>query len=126
MRLCVCFHQLDPFWITCREIEVIDGLGIDREEAASCTIFRRHVGDGCAIGKTKFGNTRAIEFNKLADNTLGAQHLRYRQHEVCCRCTFLQLAGQLEADDFRDQHGDWLTEHNGLRLNSADTPAKNR
>jgi hypothetical protein len=34
-------------------------------------------------------------------------------------------AGQLEADDFRQQHGDRLAEHRGLRLDAADAPAEN-
>lgn len=35
-----------------------------------------------------------------------------------------QLAGQLEADDARDQHGDRLAEHRGLGLDAADAPAQ--
>ena len=34
------------------------------------------------------------------------------------------LAGQLEADDPRDQHGDRLAEHGGLGLDAADAPAE--
>ena len=33
-------------------------------------------------------------------------------------------AGQLEADDLRDQHGDRLAEHRRLRLDAADAPAE--
>ena len=35
-----------------------------------------------------------------------------------------QLAGQLEADDARDEHGDRLAEHRGLGLDAADAPAE--
>ena len=37
---------------------------------------------------------------------------------------FGQLAGQLEADDLRNQHGRRLTEHGGFRLNAAHAPAE--
>jgi hypothetical protein len=36
----------------------------------------------------------------------------------------LQLAGELEADDFGDQHGLRLAEHGGLGLDAADAPAE--
>jgi hypothetical protein len=36
----------------------------------------------------------------------------------------LQLAGELEADHFRDQHGHRLAEHRRLRLDAADAPAE--
>ena len=36
----------------------------------------------------------------------------------------LQLAGQLEADHLRQQHGERLAEHAGFRLDAADAPAE--
>ena len=36
----------------------------------------------------------------------------------------LQPAGEAEADDLGDEHGDGLAEHGGLCLDAADTPAK--
>ena len=37
----------------------------------------------------------------------------------------LQLAGEAEADDFRQQHRHGLAEHRGLGLDAADAPAEN-
>jgi hypothetical protein len=46
------------------------------------------------------------------------------EHQVGGGDAFLQLAGQLEADDFGDQHRDRLAEHRRLRLDAADAPAE--
>jgi hypothetical protein len=66
----------------------------------------------------------AVEFDELAHHALLAQHLHDLQHEVGAGRAFDHLAGQLEADDFRDQHGDRLTQHRGLGLDPADAPAE--
>ena len=66
----------------------------------------------------------AEELDELADDALLAQHLHHRQHEVGGRDTFLHLAGELEADDFRQQHRDRLAEHRSFRLDTADAPAQ--
>ena len=67
----------------------------------------------------------AEELDELADHALLAQHLRDGQHEVGGGDAFLELAGQLEADDFRQQHGQRLAEHGGFRFDAADAPAEN-
>src|SRR5690606_29635574 len=121
----VGLHQLNPFRIAGGEVEIIDGLGVNREEAAGRAVFGGHVGDGRPVGEAEFGNAGAVEFDKLANNAVGAEHLRYGENEVGCRRSLAQLAGQLEADDFGDQHGDRLAEHDGLRLDTADAPAEN-
>ncbi len=64
--------------------------------------------------------------NKLADNTLLAEHFHNLEHEVGGGDAFIELAGQFEADHFRDQHGDRLTKHRGFRLDTTDAPAQNR
>ena len=51
------------------------------------------------------------------------QHLGDRQDEVGGGDAITQLTGELEANDARNQHGDWLTEHGGLSLDAANTPA---
>jgi hypothetical protein len=67
----------------------------------------------------------AVEFDELADNALLAQHLHDGQHQVGGGDAFLECAGQAEADDFRQQHGDRLAEHGGFGLDAADAPAEN-
>jgi hypothetical protein len=68
--------------------------------------------------------SESVEFDEAADDALGAQHLRHGQHQIGRGDAFGQRAGQLEADDFGDQHRDRLAEHRGLGLDPADAPAK--
>ena len=66
----------------------------------------------------------AEELDELADHALLAQHLRDGQHEVGGGDAFLELAGQPEADHFRQQHRYRLAEHRRLGLDAADAPAE--
>ena len=105
-------------------LEVSDGLVVDREEAAGGAVFGRHVADGRAVGDRHVGEAGAVEFHELADHALLAQHLGDGEHQVGGGHAFLQPAGELEADDLRDEHGDRLAEHGGLRLDAAHAPAE--
>ena len=107
-------------------LQIGERLRVDREEAAGRAIFRRHVGDGGAVRERQIGEAGAVEFDELADHALLAQHLGDGQHEIGGGDAFAQLAGQLEADDFGDQHGDRLAEHGRFRLDAADAPAQHR
>ena len=53
-----------------------------------------------------------------------AQHLGDRQHHVGGGGAGRDLAGQLEADDPRDEHRHRLAEHGRLGLDAADAPAQ--
>ena len=66
----------------------------------------------------------AVELDELADHAVLAQHLGDGEHDVGRGHARLDLAGQLEADDARDQHGDRLAQHRGLGLDTADAPAQ--
>ncbi len=102
----------------------MQGLVVDGEEAAGRAIFGRHIGDGRAIGEREMVEAGAVEFDEFADDAQLAQHLRDGQHEIGRGHAFLQCAGQPEADDFRQQHGERLAEHAGFRLDAADAPAE--
>ena len=97
---------------------------VDREEAAGRAVFRRHVADGGAVGDREVGEAGAEKFDELADHAALAQHLRDGEHEVGRRHAFLELAGELHADHFRQQHRIGLAEHGGFRLDAADAPAE--
>ncbi len=118
--------QLDALRVTAGVGEVLDRFLIDREEAASGAIFRRHVGDRRFVLERQVRKALTIEFDELADHAMLAQHLGDGQHEVGRGCAFCELAGQLEADDFRDQHGDRLAEHGRFGLDAANAPAEDR
>ena len=116
--------QRDASGIAAGGRQIIDRSLVDREEAAGCAIFRRHIGDGGAVRHRHVIEPRAVELDELANHAPLAQHLRHGQHEIGCSDAFLQPAGQLEADDLRQQHRDLLTEHDGFGLDAADAPTE--
>ena len=116
--------QCDALLVAAGHGHVVQRLGVDREEAAGRAVFRAHVADRRAVGQRHVAKAGAEELDELADHALLAQHLRDGQHQVGRRDAFLQLAGEAEADDLRQQHGDRLAEHRGFRLDAADAPAE--
>ena len=125
MRLCIGFDEGNLCRVAAGERKIVAGFAVDREEAAGRAVFGRHVADGRTVGQRQRADTRAEEFDELADNAFGAQHLRDRQHQIGGGHTFFHLARQLHADDFGQQHRDRLAEHRGLGLDPADTPGQN-
>ena len=67
----------------------------------------------------------AVEFDEFIDHALFAQHLRDGQHQIGRGHAFVQFAGQLETDDFGNQHRHWLAQHRGFGFDAADAPAQN-
>ena len=124
LRLEVFARQVDAMFVTARQAQIFQRRVIHREEAAGRAIFGRHIADGRTIRERQMRQTRAEEFNKLADHALLAEHLRDRQHQIGSGDTFLHRTGQLEADDIGDEHGNRLAEHGGFRFNPAHTPAQ--
>lgn len=70
------------------------------------------------------GDTLAVELDELADDAVLAEHLGGGEHDVGCGNAWLDLAGELEAHNAGDQHGDGLAEHCCLGLDAADAPAE--
>src|SRR5690606_28666688 len=64
----------------------------------------------------------AEEFHELADDALLAEHFGDGEDQVGRRTSFTQTAGETEADDFGNEHGDWLSQHGRLSLDAADAP----
>src|ERR1019366_5583551 len=106
------------------EAEVLEGLVIDGEDAAGGAVLGSHVGDGGAVGEREFGDAGAVELDELADDSVLAESFGDGEYEVGGGGAFLQLAGETEADDLGDEHGDGLAEHGGLSLDAADAPAE--
>ena len=72
----VTCHQFNQLFTAPGADEIAQGFVINREEAGGGAIFRGHVGNRRPIGQAELGHARAVEFDKLADNALLAQHLR--------------------------------------------------
>ena len=104
LRACVGLDQRDLLLAAARQAQVVHRFGVDREDAAGRAVFGRHVGDRGAIGQRQVLQAVAVELDELADHAQRTQHLGDGEHEVGRGRAFRQLAGQLEADDLRDQH----------------------
>ncbi len=124
LRLGIGFDQLDALLGARGHGEIGERLLVDREEAAGRAVFRRHVADRRAVGERHGREAGAVELDELADDLLGAQHLRDGEHEVGGGDAGPELAGEAEADHLGQQHGERLAEHAGLGLDAADAPAE--
>ena len=104
--------------------QVVERDVVCREQGAGRTVLGRHVGDAGTLGGGQGRHAGAEGLDEAADDTLGAQQLRDRQGDVHARGVARQLAGQAQADDLRDEHGDGLAEGGSLGLDAADAPAE--
>jgi hypothetical protein len=66
----------------------------------------------------------AVEFHELADHAVVAQLLGDGQDDVRGGGAGGDGAGELEADNARDQHGNGLAKHGGLGFDAANAPAE--
>ena len=124
LLLVVGLDECDLFFAAAGEAQVAERFGVDGEDAAGGAVLGSHVADGGAIGEGELGDAGAVELDELADDAELAQSLGDGENEVGGGGAFAQLAGELVADDLRDQHGDGLAEHGGFGLDAADAPAE--
>ena len=124
LRLRVRLDQRDVLLAATGQAQVLERLGVDGEEAHRRAVLGRHVGDRRAIGEAQATEPAPVELDELPDDPLLAQHLRDGQHEIGRRRAGGQLAEELEADHFGDEHRDRLAEHRRFGLDSADAPAQ--
>ncbi len=124
LGLAVGLHQFHQFVGAPGQSQVVQGDVIHREEAAGGAVFRCHVGDGGTVRQGQVGQAVTVELDEFADHAFLAQHLGHRQHQVGGGDAFLELAGELEADDFGNQHRHRLAEHRRLGFDPAHAPAQ--
>ncbi len=124
LSLGVRLDQPDRRRGTARQLEIADGFGVDREQAAGRAIFGGHVGERGPIGQWQAGQSGSVIFDKLAHDAFFSEHLGGGQHQIGGRGTFAQCAGELEADDLGHEHRHRLAQHGGLGLDSADPPSQ--
>ena len=120
----VCLDAVDVLLGAAGQVQVVDGLLVDREDRAGGAELRGHVADGGAVCQRDFLDAVAVELDELLHHAVLAQHLGDGEHDVGCGHAGRDLAGELEAHDARDEHGDRLAEHCGLSLDAADAPAQ--
>ena len=106
------------------ELQVFEGLLVHREEPHGGAVFGRHVGHRGAVRQAEGAQPRSVELHELAHHALLAQDLGDGQHQVGGRAALFQAAVELEPHHRRQQHGDGLAQHAGLRLDAAHAPAQ--
>ena len=97
---------------------------VHREETTGSPVFRRHVGNGGTVRDGHVFQAVTVEFHELTHDTFLAQHFGDGQYQIRCGNAFAQLAGNLEADHFRNQHGHRLAQHGRFRFDTTHTPAE--
>ncbi len=125
LLLVVGLHQGDLLVGAACQLQVAQSLGVDGEDAAGGAVLGGHVADGGAVRERKLADAGAVELYEFANYAKLAQHLGDGEHEVGGGGAFFQLAGELEAHDLRNEHGDRLAEHGSFGFNAADAPAQN-
>ncbi len=120
----VGLHEGDVLVGPAGEAQVVEGDVVDREHRGGGAELGAHVADGGAVGQRHSRDAFAVELHELADHAVLAQLLGDGEHDVGGGGAGRDGAGELEAHDARDQHGDGLAEHGGLGLNAANAPAQ--
>ncbi len=123
LGLVVVFDGGAEFCGATRATEVAGGDFVNAEKAHGRTVFGGHVSDGGAVGQAEGFGTGAVEFDEFADDFGFTEDFGNEQNQVGGGDTGIEGAGEIHADDFRNQESDRLAEHTGFRFNPADAPA---
>jgi len=121
----ILLNELDLALFSTCESEIIDGLSIDWEISHGGTVFWGHVGDGGSISKSQVLAAWSVEFDELANDTSLSEHLDAGKDKIGSGGMCWEFSSQSEADNFRQDHGDGLTKHDGLSFESTNTPTSN-
>ena len=120
----VRLHQCHQGFVASTEAQISQRLRVHWKEPHGRAIFRRHICNHRAVGKTQAAESGAVELYKFSNYAFLAQHLRNRKHQVGGRRAFGQSPVQLETHHFRNQHRKWLAQHGRLGLDAAHAPAE--
>mmetsp|Transcript_68522 Transcript_68522/g.79819 ORF Transcript_68522/g.79819 Transcript_68522/m.79819 type:complete len:344 (+) Transcript_68522:358-1389(+) len=105
--------------------QVLQRYLVNREETARRAVLGGHVGNGGTVGKREICNTRSIELNELSDNTSLSEHLGDGKDQISGSNILSEFSSKLETNDFRQDHGNSLSEHDRLGFNTSNTPTDN-
>ena len=67
-------------------------------------------------------NAFAEELDELADDACRSQLFGNGQNQVSCCCAWSKLAFELKADDFWQEHVDWLAKHGRFGFDTTNAP----
>ncbi len=107
------------------ELQVFQGLFINRKNSAGRAVLRRHVRDSRAIGERQVAQPGTEVLDKLSDDPMLAQHLGDGENKISSSRPLPQSPHQLYSHNQRNQHGNRLPEHRSFGLNSTHAPPQN-
>ena len=105
------------------EPEVLDGLLVHGAESHGGSVLGSHVGDGGPVREAQVLVSGSVELHELSDDTLLPEHVDDGEDQVGCGDTGAELAGEPESDDIGQLHVAGLSDHDGLGLDSTDSPS---
>ena len=106
------------------QVEVGQGLIVDRKERRRRPELGAHVGDRRPIGEGQPGEPVAGEFDERADDAVGSKHLRHDEDEIRGGRAARQLPVEPHADDPRHWLVERLAKQHGLRFDAAHAVAQ--
>ncbi len=115
----VVFHQRYLLVFSTGQLQIFQGVVVDKEHAGSGAIFRRHVGNGGAVAHGQAVGAFAEEFQVGANNTLAAQEFRDCQYQVGTVDARAQFAGEFHTDDVGQTHHGRVAQHHVLGFQAA-------
>ena len=118
----IFLDELDVALITAGESKVLHGVSIDGEVAHCGTILWRHVRDSGSIGEAEILDARSEKLDEFANDTTLTQHLDTSEDQVSSGGSLRKISVQVETDNLRKHHGDSLSKHDSLSLDTTDTP----
>mmetsp|Transcript_3556 Transcript_3556/g.6059 ORF Transcript_3556/g.6059 Transcript_3556/m.6059 type:complete len:220 (+) Transcript_3556:1031-1690(+) len=121
----VFLDELNLGLVSSGEVEVVDGLLVDGEVSHGGAVLGSHVGNGGSVCEVQALNSGSEELDELADDSSLSEHLDAGEHEIGGGDVLGQGSLESESDDLGQNHGDGLTKHDGLGLDSSDSPADN-
>ena len=119
----IVFDSLALLFRATGAAEVIDRFLVHGEEPHRRSILRSHICDGGPVGQAQGFCSGTIEFDKLSDHSMLAQHFGDPKGQVGGRNSFSQFAVEADAYYLRNQEGYRLPEHPSLSLDASNAPA---
>ena len=118
----IFLDELDVALITAGESKVLHSVSIDGEVAHCGTVLWSHVRDSGSVGEAEILDARSEKLDELADDSTLTQHLDTSEDQVSSGGSLGKISVQVEANDLRKHHGDGLSKHDSLSLDTTDTP----
>jgi len=105
--------------------KILKSTSINWEVTHSGTVFGGHVSNGGSVSEGKSVDTRSVEFDEFADDTLLSEHFSDGQDQISGGGGLGKFTSELETNNLGQDHGDRLTKHGGFTFDTTNTPGNN-